>query len=165
MIRNLLFYSKKSPTFFNLYNPSFCGNLLRICLFEYEVKLNKKMPFSLTFLILPLLLHKELRDTINHYDILHTWTFENYPKLIDFNKKTKELIEITKASLMFLLQTKTIKIHSDATIEIEKSQFPKKFLTSDSELADYYKKARYLGRWFAFVDDIPTIFALLGVKP
>ena len=35
---NKQFYSEHSEIYFNLYNPPFCGQLLRICISEYEQK-------------------------------------------------------------------------------------------------------------------------------
>ena len=161
---DLMFYSKKSSTYFNLYNPAFCSQLFRIVLDEFEDKSERKMPFSVAFLVLPILLNRELRESVEPNTNFYTWAFENHFKLISFDKTTKNLIDITKSMLIFLLQTKSININKNAEIElIEKMS--KTFLTSDLELREYYKKARYVGRLLSFADDVLTTFSVLGVKP
>jgi len=165
MKSNVIFYEDKSQSYFNLFNPAFCGHLMRICISEYENNSKKKMPFSLSFLILPLLLHKELRDSIDHNTNLHTWTFENYHKLTDFDKNVKDRIDITKSTLIYLLQTDSLAIDKDATLRILNYRQPTTFSSDDLELREFYKKSRYLGRWFTHTDDLPTIFSLLGVRP
>ena len=161
MLNKSMFYAEKSPTYFNLYNPPFCGHLLRICLAEYEGQSKKPMTFPLAFLILPILLRKELRDTINHHTDLHAWTFENYSKLVDFNKQTTELIDLTKSALIFLLQNHSISITKEGKIKILNYKNPKTFLITDEDIREFYKKSRYLGKWLAFIDDVPTVFSLL----
>src|SRR5690242_5984400 len=118
MNSNVIFYEDQSLSYFNLFNPAFCGQLMRICVSEYEYNSKQKMPFSLSFLILPLLLHKELRDTIEHNTNLHTWTFENYHRLIDLNKITNERIDLTKSTLIYLLQTGSLIIDNDAKLGV-----------------------------------------------
>lgn len=158
-------YSNKSQTFFNLYNPTFCGQLMRIAIAEYEDESSKSLPFALSFLILPLILHKNIRKSINPHKNLHIWAIENYHRLRDLDKYTSELIDITKSSLILLLQNKSMQIDKDAGLKILNYKNPQSFSTSDPDMRDCYNKAKALGSGFAEMDDLVTIFSLLGVKP
>jgi hypothetical protein len=158
-------YSNKSQIYFNLYNPPFCGQILRIAIAGYEDKSSKSLPFPLSFLILPVILHRDIRSSINPHKNLHTWAIENHYKLQNFDTNISELIGVTKRSLMLLLQNKSIKIENNADLKVLNYRNPKSFSTSEPEMRDCYNKARSLGSWFGEMDDLVTIFSLLGVKP
>jgi hypothetical protein len=50
----------------NLFNPAFCGLVMHraMCGYEEEESSPQGVPFSLTFLVLPLCLHKETREVL-----------------------------------------------------------------------------------------------------
>lgn len=161
----LLHYENKSSTYFNLYNPAFCSQLLRIAIDEYENKSKKKMPISMTFLLLPILLNRDLRHSVDPNSNFHAWAMENFHRLTSFNKNTERLIDITKSALILLLQAKFIQINENAEIEITGTRPAKTFSSSDLELREYYKQSRYLGRLLGPMDDLVTVFSILGIRP
>lgn len=48
----------------NLFNPAFCGEIIRVVAMEYNKHTNTKFPFAFSFIVLPILLHKETRDKL-----------------------------------------------------------------------------------------------------
>jgi len=45
----------------NLFNPAFCGEVIRRCGAGYSAKLQTGMPYALAFLVLPIVLHPATR--------------------------------------------------------------------------------------------------------
>ena len=105
MKEKLQYYSKNSELYFNLFNPAFCGDLLRVSITKYEDEIRQSMPFLLSFLILPLVLNKEPRSSINPHKNLHSWILENHHTIQDLNQEIYELIDITKRSFEKFEQT------------------------------------------------------------
>ena len=161
-----------SQEVFNLLNPAFCGQILLNCIESYRKSCKREFPFSLAYLVLPLVLPSKIRENINpkSQELLHTWVFSNQILLLDFPTRTKELLSLTNETIMFLLQSKTIELDSFANIilktEIKKSK-PMNFNDEniEDELSDGVKKSRVIGRWFAKIDNTSKIFAILGVSP
>ena len=48
----------------NLYNPAFCGLLLARAMAEHQKERGKGMPYSLSFLVLPFVLHRASREAL-----------------------------------------------------------------------------------------------------
>lgn len=77
-----------------LLNPAFCGRVIYSTVKTYCERTNRAFPFPLTYLILPLVLHKETRSCINCKTKLLVWV-QRYPQLlIDFSQRTRELGDI-----------------------------------------------------------------------
>ena len=91
-----------------LLNPAFCGRLLYAAIKEYEKKTSHEFPFPLTYLILPLVLHKQTRDAINSRIMLPQWVQTNQQLLIGFGRRTKDLVLITKNGMSIKFKTDTI---------------------------------------------------------
>lgn len=148
-----------------LLNPAFCGRLLYAAIKEYEKKTSHEFPFPLTYLILPLVLHKQTRDAINSRIMLPQWVQTNQQLLIGFGRRAKDLVLITNEALEFLLQTGMIQLSGDGTI----STLPKKGLSKtkfvNSEISQCIMKSENVARWFANTGKVETIYICLGVRP
>ena len=80
-------WDDRNPIVANLFNPAFCGQIIRIVVQSYNQNSNKKFPFALVFIILPILLHKETRErmpkSIRTYFLV--WIEENGYLFINFS--------------------------------------------------------------------------------
>ena len=48
----------------NLFNPAFCATLMAKTVDEYQKKAQHHFPFSLAFLVLPVVLHRATRESL-----------------------------------------------------------------------------------------------------
>jgi len=149
-----------------LLNPAFCGRVIYSTIRTYCEKTNRGFPFPLTYLILPLVLHKGTRSCINSKTKLIVWV-QRYPQLlIDYPQRTRELVPITNEAIEFLLQTGKIFLNSNGELEIlPTSRALSKTRFADGEIADCLKKGEHVAKWFATTGRVETIYIILGVRP
>lgn len=149
-----------------LLNPAFCGRILYTTIRAYSENTNRAFPFPLIYLVLPLVLHKETRSNINSQTKLLLWV-QKYPQLlIDFSKRTKDLIPITNESVEFLLQTKRVVLTPNGDVEISAStRAMSKTKFVDDEISECIKKSEHIAKWFAGTGKVETIYIELGVRP
>lgn len=149
-----------------LLNPAFCGRVLYSTIKTYNEKTSRAFPFTLIYLVLPLVLHKETRIHINSRTQLQLWV-QRYPQLlIDFPQRARELVPITNESVEFLLQTGKILLTPNGVLEISptsKTLSKTKFV--DDEILECLKKAEHIAKWFAAAGKVETIYIELGVRP
>ncbi len=150
----------------NLFNPAFCGEIIRICVKSYTRESNKPFPYLLVFLILPILLYNDVRQTMKgSYSYLNNWLQKNIEVRINFAQRTRALVPITQESIAFLLQLGLLNLNQDG--DLEASKFRKHSTKSQNEfpISDFYEKSDLLGKWFARVGDIRSIYIMWGIQP
>lgn len=151
----------------NLFNPAFCGEIIRIVIYNYNQHSKNKFPFAFSFLILPILLHKKTRDemprTIKTY--LFVWVAENDSLFFDFSTRTKSMVKYTREALMFLLAYKKIQLTNEGEI-ITNIQIGKQIKKEDyAEYNEIIKKAEMLGKWLATTSDVKSIYSFFRITP
>ena len=158
-------WAKRTSEIANLLNPAFCASVIYSVVFEYQKKKGAPMPFILTYLILPIILHKPTRDKINSRTNMIVW-LQNFPEvLIKFPDRAKSIVPFTNEAIEYLLSYKIISFSgSDINISntLSKTSMQK---STDSEIRDCYTKAEHLGRWFEQIGIVENIYAAWGVKP
>jgi hypothetical protein len=163
-------WDERPPEVAYLLNPSFCGCVLFRCAQRYAIEGERKpMPYSLTFLVLPLVLHPATRDTmkgsIRHFQV---WLNENQHIRIGLAGRARSLVPYTREALAFLQQTGVIAVHeADAGLVILgglRSHYRRRFPIGE-DTRSCLKKAEVLGKWFARVNSPATIYASLGLMP
>lgn len=159
-------WDKRTHEVAYLLNPAFCGRILYTTIKAYSEKTNRPLPFPLIYLVLPLILHKETRTNINSRTQLFLWA-QKYPQmLIDFPKRTRELVPITNESIEFLLQTGKAVLTPDGELEIPvATRMLSKTKFIDGEISECIKKSEHVAKWFAGAGKVKTIYTVLGVRP
>mgnify|MGYP001260850955 CR=1 FL=1 len=160
-------WDDRNPIVANLFNPAFCGQIIRIVVQSYNQNSNKKFPFALVFIILPILLHKETRErmpkSIRTYFLV--WIEENGYLFINFSSRAKSMVKYTKEALIFTLMYKEIEINEFGEI-ITENKKTKKINNEDyQEYNEIYKKAEMLGKWLAQTSDVKSIYSFLRITP
>jgi hypothetical protein len=151
----------------NLLNPAFCGEIIRRSAQAYQEISSKAFPYPLAFLILPIVLHKRTRELIamKRRKLLHVWLEDNPEVKIGFAERAAEFVPLTKEALIFMLQMNVMTIETNAMLKI----LPFKKVTvqglENQEIADCYRQAEFVGRWFARGGTIETIYIMWGVRP
>lgn len=146
-----------------LLNPAFCGLLIYIVMEEYIKKTKSSFPFLLSYLILPLLLPDNVRHRINRTKYFSRWVQLSSSQLISFSRMAKALVPFTNEAIEFLLQSGSINLTQNGSFNVCSKALRKS--TNNSELKDFIKKARQIGRWFSETNDVASIYICLGVKP
>ncbi|TYQ16952.1 UNVERIFIED_CONTAM: hypothetical protein Cloal_3541 [Acetivibrio alkalicellulosi] len=149
-----------------LLNPAFCGRIIYNSIKKYSDLTHRAFPFPLTYLILPLVLHKNTRDLINSRTQMLIWV-QRYPEtLIDFPKRTRELVPISNEALELLLQTGLLQITNNGELEIVQTiKALSKTKYTNEEIKDCISKSEHIAKWFATAGKTETIFIGMGVKP
>jgi len=151
----------------HLLNPAFCGEVLRRCVVTYTSNATRPMPYALSFLVLPIVLHPPTRALIaTRQRQFHAW-LQQHPELkISFAERSRDLIPITREAITFLLQVGALALDDQGDLAAVGST-ARSATTSDQnqETTDCYNKAATLGRLFAHAGTTATIYTMWGVKP
>lgn len=149
-------------------NPALCACLLYSFIDEYETEnLNlKELELPLLYLVLPLVLHKETRGTVNSRVHFLVWAKSHPECIASFAKRASAFVDITNEAIEFLLRSSSAYISDTGTIKVRKNvalRSTKKY--TDREIKDCILKSRNIARWFARSGSTETIYAILGVRP
>jgi hypothetical protein len=151
----------------NLLNPAFCGEVLRRSIQSFQDGERTYFPYPLMFVILPILLHQETRQTLpgTTRTSFFEWITEHQHVKVHFYERAKSLVPYTREAFLFLLQHQVVEIHENGTLSVK--AYRKKRLpdSGKEEIEEIFSKASFLGKWFSRSGDVKTIFAMLGIKP
>ena len=149
-----------------LLNPAFCGRLLYNTIKSYNNETKRAFPFSLVYLVLPLLLHRNTRKCINSRTQLLVWVQRNEYLLVRFAERTKQLVPITNEAIEMLLQSGYVNLNASGELEIShvKKSISKTRFTDD-EVKECINKSDQIAKWFAKTGKVETIYIALGVRP
>jgi len=94
----------------NLFNPAFCVALLARTTQEYGRKGGQPFPFALSFLVLPIVLHRQTRSSLpaSTLTALLPWIQHNRDQLVDFPRRVSGLRGITREALAFGVQVSSL---------------------------------------------------------
>lgn len=158
-------WNKRAPEIAYLLNPAFCSSIIYHVVLEYQKKTKRAFPFTLVYLILPIVLHKSTRDRITSRTNMVVWIHKNPDVLIGFPGRAKSLVPFSNESVEFLLQQSILEItHTELSVVKTLSKTKINAIT-DQEILECYNKAEHIGRWFAQMGAEENIYAAWGVKP
>lgn len=146
-----------------LLNPAFCGELLHLTAAEYG---EDGLPFPLSFLVLPLVLHRKSREALPSTirTSVPTWLQRNAEVKIGFDERVRNTAAITRETVAFLLAHANIHVGAGGTLiavgAVKQDRDP-----GSDEIKDCITKARFLGRWLRRAGTAPTVYALFGIRP
>ncbi len=151
----------------HLFNPAFCGEIIRLCAKSYTTESKIGFPYLLAFLVLPILLYEDTRISMNarSYYFLHIW-LQDHPHLrINFAERVRQLAPTTQESLGFLLQIDALTLSDDARLVAR--SYRRKVPASQklSQIKDFHDKAEILGKWLAKAGEVSTIYLMWGIRP
>lgn len=156
---------ERSPEVSYLLNPAFCAGILYRSILSYKKECQRDFPFVLSYLVLPIVLHKETRQKIKTTTHMQVWIQRNQELLIGYAKRSKSLVPITSEAIEFLLQNATISFNGDGIVithPLKESKFKN---ISDEEMKECFKKADAVGKWFARNGTVENIYQSWGVRP
>lgn len=151
----------------NLLNPAFCGEIIRLATSSYEKKAGKPLAFPLSFLILPLVLHKKTRDTLPKTIAtkLHDWLSSNDELKIGMAERIKYLVPYTRETILFLLFHEVLSLDNAGQLTVtstSKVQYPDSLT---EEIHEILKKSQSIGRWMAVFPRESMVYTMFGIQP
>jgi hypothetical protein len=160
-------WTERNTIVANLFNPAFCGEIIRVTANEYNKHTSTKFPYAFAFLVLPIVLHKATRDrmprSVRTY--FFVWVAQNDDLFFDFAKRTRSMVKYTKEALSFLLIHNKIQLNENAEI-IATEERAKKINKEDyQEYNDILKRAEMLGKWLSSTSDVKSIYSFLRITP
>ena len=153
----------------NLLNPAFCGRLLYESINGYRDHESREMPYALLFLVLPLVLHGPTRSHISgatrHFQV---WLNGHQEVKLGFAQRARSLVPYTREAVSFLCSARVVKVLDEAAAFTIAGTLRRRRGTTiqvSEETRDCLAKARIVGRWFARVNSVATVYAMCGVMP
>ncbi|MFF9150327.1 three component ABC system middle component [Streptomyces sp. NPDC014861] len=147
-----------------LFNPAFGAYLLASAVNAASKKAERPLPWPNTFLILPLVLPTDTRNSLpgNSTVTLTAWANEHPRLQAAFAERAAALTAYTRTSLRTAMRHHAIDV-TPAGLICPRAPKPASAAPGE-EVADCARAAALIGRWLAVTD--PTrAFTALGVRP
>lgn len=160
-------WNKRPTIVANILNPAFCGEVLRVTVKSYEHEKKAPIPFPLLFIILPILLHKDIRNSLPKTTTskFYDWLEENEKTKLFLPSKIKNVVPYTREAISFLIYHEAINFDSQGNISVKRYRKKNLTYTNTSDVKDIFNKGKILGKWLTRAGDVKTIYTLLGIKP
>jgi len=153
----------------NLLNPAFCSVLISRAISGYILTSQRGMPYSLIFLIPPIILHESTRISLpqrfSPNSKLHAWIHNNPQIKAEIRNRIISLNSYTREALIFGLQRRVLMINDQGVFINNDAMLKKPKWAAKTEPLDCYSKALQLGKWFGITGDDIIIYTLLGIQP
>jgi Family of unknown function (DUF6521) len=155
-------WSERTPAVADLLNPALIATVIAAAASQYESRGGSPMPFELSFLVAPLVLHRDTRIALpvrvdSH---LAKWVTDHEVLAAGFGARAKALLEPVREGLRFGLRSGAIDFDGGNITGHLRSRTPARI----GDIAEIVRKAGFVGRWFTQIESSATAFALLGVE-
>jgi hypothetical protein len=150
------------------FNPAFCGEMIYRAAAAYNGLRDLPFSLALTFLVLPIILHKPTRDRLpkKANATFVGWAAEHGGLLAGLPDRATRLLPVSREALLFLLQNEVMRIQQGGVVVGEN---PIRLSTRPpavtGETDEARRSAGLLGRWFANQGQATSIMQVLGVAP
>ncbi|NEZ61063.1 three component ABC system middle component [Adonisia turfae] len=151
-----------------LLNPAFLATLLWSCASGYSSVDDQGIPYALSFVALPVILHKPTRESLPNTSrtSLAAWLTQNPQVQIRFAERAASLVPLVKQSILFGADGRLLEVTPLRILNAAKPSAMNRFLRESSEEVKVcMKKAKFVGKWFASSGNYTTVMALWGVEP
>lgn len=151
----------RSPVPSAMLNPSMVAVLLSTAADGYRREADEGMPWALSFVIAPLILHRGTREALPSRISSHisSWVSREPAIRAGFPLRALSLVEPVREGLRFGLRYNVLAL--DAGRIVGRRPIG---LADAPELGELIAKATFAGRWLTKLDRPSTAFALLGVR-
>lgn len=159
-------WSQRPPDVANLFNPAFCTALLNRIAAGHQALTKGGLPYPLAFVALPMILHPATEALLpaTSHTRFHSWLLDNPSVIFGFSDRARAIAPIVREAISFGLRYDIVQLGLQQTIIPVASREFKQWANLPNN-AIRSKNAQTLGKLLAQVNDVPTIFALFGVRP
>lgn len=162
-------WGERAPEERALLVPSLSAVLLWQAAVGHQAAINSGLPFDTAFLVLPIVLHRETRESLpkSVATSLAVWLDEHPLVRARMADRARVIVPYTKEAIMF---GGTHGLLSITGYEVKANPDWKRKVVSglkgtSDEVRACAKRAEFVGRWFAKAGSSRTVMALLGVRP
>jgi hypothetical protein len=149
-----------------LFNDAFVAVLIGLAARNYSQRSGgKPMPWLLAFIVVPLVVAEPTRKRLPKSTAARFATWIAYQPLLhaEFPDRAVALTPRVRSALRYGLRSGALFIDRDG---IRSTLGARRFdALRTHEAVEAGRQAAFLGRWFAVVEDVPSIFRQLGVTP
>lgn len=154
-----------------LLNPCFCSMLLWFSSVGHAGVSKQKtgLSFEECFLVLPMVLHREVRESLptRVTTSLAVWIGDNPLAPATIADRARALVPFTKEAIRFaggygVLQFDGTNIRANLDWRMRMTAA---LVDSSEEVRACAKRAEFVGRWLAKTGNAETVMSLLGVQP
>lgn len=164
----MLTWKERPKEIANLLNPAICCTILTSSIVGYKRIDPDGMPFPLMFIVLPLILHKETRDSLPRSitTTFTAWIHREPSVKLTFYERTVSMKPFTREAISFGLLHGWLFLGEDGKMNsiIEDNDIERFLRKLDRENKECVRKSRIMGKLFAKAGSTNTIFTLLGIR-
>jgi hypothetical protein len=149
-----------------LLNPAFLAALIWSCAEGYGSIDTQGIPYPLSFVAMPIVLHKSTRESLPRAisTSLPAWLRAQPQVHVRFAERATSLVPLVKEGVLFGANGRMLNVSATRIVAAPRSRSMARFLReSSNEVKDCMKKAKFVGRWFASSGDYTTVMALWGI--
>lgn len=152
-----------------LLNPAFGASALALCAREFSGQRQLRLPFETCYLVLPFVLPHSIRGALPKMvtSSLVVWLQENPVERARLAVLVERMVPISRDAMLFghLNGIFDVSAAGVATSPLPESRRQAVARSMTPESQDIWKRAEWLGRWFAVSPDSATVYAMIGIKP
>ncbi|MDD5738690.1 MAG: DUF6521 family protein [Candidatus Pacebacteria bacterium] len=161
-------WSERSIEEANLLNPAFCCAALAMSIAGYSGVNDAGMPYPLTFMVLPIVLHKQTRESLppSTRTSLAVWMQNNADAKVLYAERLLSLKPYTREAIQFGLLYDWIALRHGWLVQttFEESISARILQNLDNEAKDCVSRAKLVGKWFALAGSAQTVMNLWGIR-
>lgn len=160
-------WEDRSPEIAYSLNPAFCGRIIHGCAGEYAKASGSAMPYLLSHLVLPIVLHKRTRESMppTLRRRMHAWLEENPRAKIGFGQRARAMVPFTNEALILLIRSGWLRVTPAGELAGGGAAQAANTSGEPAEVADCARKGKIVGKWFAPFGEPADVFRMWGVKP
>lgn len=155
-------WTDRSAPLANLLNPAVVSAIESRAASEYSGKRGSGLPWTLAFVVAPLVLHEPTRKRLPATAATHlsTWVLRNTDLRAAFPLRALALAPYVREGLRFGIRYSALELDNGALRGTLRLHSP-----AAGELRDLLTSAALVGRWLARTEAPATVMAVLGVRP
>lgn len=149
-----------------LFNDAYIAVLIALAARSYSERANgRPMPWMLAFIVVPLVAHRAVREQLpgTTRARLTNWIASQPLLHAGFPALAQAMTPYVRRGFRYGLRSGTIEIDDGGVRSTLSTRRFSALASTDAQEAG--KQANFLGRWFAVIEDVPSIFRQLGVSP
>jgi hypothetical protein len=152
----------------HLLNPAFCCAVLSASVVGYASEGSVGIPFVLSFLVLPITLHKRTRESLprDTRTSLAAWLQQNAEARVGFAPRVIALRPHTREAILFGTTHGWITLSGGLLAPtVNERTINNSAQSLETEARECLRRATFVGKWFARTGSASTVMALWGVRP
>ena len=160
-------WNDRPPEIAHLFNPAFCALLVREGVVGFTEANPGGMPYALVFLLLPIVLHKDTRESLPTTTAtkMHPWIQQHQEARVGFAERCAAVAAYTREAILFAANGTLLAFSQNGALQAPRIRLKRSSWPPDSESETCRRRARFVGRWLASAGDNATIFAMWGIRP